>query len=157
MSTVMGTMPTIFECPQCGETIDVSAETCRFCGTPVDRPLALHRAMILAKVNRACSDANYVRTCALAVPVFFVLRLVPFFTWVGLGGFIGLSFAIPVWAVIWWTRFGDIDSKDPDYIRSRKAVRTAGIVVSIVLLFFVIAPVVFGFLSGLIRTTHPTS
>src|SRR6185437_16783170 len=157
MSSMMGTLPTIFECPQCGETIDVSVETCRFFSMPVDRPLALHCAIILAKVNRACSDGTTLRICAVSLPVFYILRFVPFLSMLGLAGFIGLSFAIPVWAVVWWARFGEIDSKDPDYIRSRKAVRIAGIVVSMVLLFFVIAPVVFAFLLGVIRGAHPTS
>jgi hypothetical protein len=156
MSSIIGALPSIFECPHCGETIDVSADTCRFCGTAVDRPLALHRAIILAKVNRACSDANYLRTCALAIPVFFVLRLVPFLSMLGVMGFVGLCFVIPVWASVWWTRFGLVESQDPDYIRSRKAVKIAGISVSILLLLFVV-PILFVALLRILRAMHATS
>lgn len=154
MSTTAGAMPSIFECPTCGETIDVSAETCRFCNAPVDRPLAMHRAMILAKVNRACSDATYMRSCALALPVFFVVRFLPFFSWAGTLGFVVLSFAIPVWAIVWWSRFSDLESEDPDYTKSRKAVRTAGIMVGIVLLVFVIFPFLLGILIGVARVMN---
>jgi hypothetical protein len=151
MSTFMGVEPTIFECPNCGETIDVSAETCRFCNAPVDRPLALHRAMILARVNQACSDATYLRSCALALPVFFVARFVPFFSWLGTLAFVALCFVIPVWAVIWWSRFSEVESQDPDYIKSRKAVKIAGISVAVVLLLFVILPFVVAFVYGMMR------
>lgn len=157
MSTMMGTLPSIFECPHCGETIDASAETCRFCGAPVDRPLALHRAMILAKVNRAVSDATYMRSCAVTLPVFFVLRFIPFLGMLGELGFIALSFVIPVWATIWWSRYSDLESKDPDYLKSRKAVRIAGIVVAIVLVVFVILPFLVAFTVGVLRGLHATS
>lgn len=152
--SLTGTLPDIFECPHCGETIEVSAESCRFCGAAVDRPLALHRAMILAKVNRACSDATYMRSCALALPVFFVLRFVPFFNWLGTLGFVALCFVIPVWAMIWWSRFSDLESEDPDYVKSRKAVRVAGIGVGIVLLVLVILPFMFAFVVGVMRALH---
>lgn len=156
--SMMGTLPSIFECPACGETIDASADNCRFCGAAVDKNLALHRAMILAKVNRACSDATYMRTCALALPVFFVLRFIPFLNMLGAVGFIGLSFVIPVWAIIWWSRFSDLESQDSDYVRSRKAVRIAGIVVAIVLFVLVILPGVAAFALGVMRgLQHATS
>jgi len=154
----MGTLPSIFECPHCGETIDASAEACRFCGATVDRPLALHRAMILAKVNRACSDASYMRSCAMTLPVFFVFRFIPiaFLSTFGLG-FDVLSFVIPIWAIIWWSKFSGLESHDSEYIRWRKTVRIIGIVVSIVLLLFVIVPFLLAFALGAIRATHATS
>ncbi len=110
--------------------------------------------MILAKVNRAVSDATYMRSCALALPLFFVLRFVPFFTWLGSLGFVVLSFVIPVWAVIWWSRFSDLESEDSDYIKSRKAVRMTGILVAAVLLLLVILPFMVAFLIDLLRAMH---
>lgn len=156
MSSITGTLPSIFECPKCGETIETSAETCRFCGSVVDKPLALHRAMILAKVNKACSDATYMRSCALALPVFLILRFVPFFTWLGSLGFTVLCVVIPIWALIWWSRYSDLESEDPDYTKSRRAVRTVGFLVSILLLLFVVLPFVIGIFIGVMRATRPT-
>jgi hypothetical protein len=120
----------------------------------VDRPLALHRAMILAKVNRACSDATYMRSCAMAVPVFFVLRFVPFFGFAAGLGFTVLCFVIPVWAMIWWSRFSEVESQDPDYIKSRKMVRVAGIGVAAVLVLLVILPFLAAFVFGFMRALH---
>lgn len=137
---------TIFPCPKCNETIDNTAETCRFCGQPVDHAEALKAAELLSKINQAVSDATYMRTSALTLPVFFVLRLIPFVSMLGGIGFIGLSLAIPVWALSWWLKFGAIETNDADFIRSRKAVKGAGISVSVVLVFLVIAPFLLGVL-----------
>jgi hypothetical protein len=70
---------------------------------------------------------------------------------------VGLSFVIPVWAMIWWSRYSDLESKDPDYLKSRKAVRIAGIVVAIVLVVFVILPFLVAFTIGVLRGLHATS
>jgi hypothetical protein len=86
------------------------------------------------------------RSAALALPVFFVLRFVPFLSIVGLAGFCGLSLAVPAWALRWWIRFGAIPSSNSDYRQSRRAVRTVGIVVTCVLVLYVILPFVVGFL-----------
>ena len=79
--------PTIFECPACKETIDAKAETCRFCGVKVDREAALRLRWMLAQVNQACSDASYMRSTALTLPVFFGLRFLPFVSLLGTIGF----------------------------------------------------------------------
>ncbi|HWG22128.1 MAG TPA: hypothetical protein VG225_16480 [Terracidiphilus sp.] len=149
--------PTIFQCPQCKETIDSTAESCRFCGAKVDHEAAEKAALDLAKINQACSDATYMRSCALAVPVFFVLRFLPFLGMLGTIGFIGLEFVIPVWAIIWWRKYGAIKTEDADYRSSRTAVKIAGIVVGIALVVLVILPFFIGVLIGISRVAHPTS
>ncbi len=158
MSTMLGTVPSIFECPHCGETIDASAETCRFCGATVDRSLALHRAMILSKVNRACSDASYMRSCAMALPVFFILRFIPipFLATFGLA-FDVLAVVIPIWAIIWWSKYSGLESEDTDYTRARKTVKTVGIVVSIVFVLFVVVPFLVVFSISFLHALHTTS
>ena len=51
----------IFECPNCKQTIDTSADVCRFCGAKVDHEAAQTAAHLLAKVDQACSDASILR------------------------------------------------------------------------------------------------
>jgi len=135
-TSIAGSINTIFECPKCRETIDASAEFCRFCGARVDRDEALRAAEIMARINQACSDASYMRTCALAVPVFFVLRFVPFLGMLGMVGFVGLIFAIPIWAMIWRSRYARIQSDDADFRRARGTVKICGIAVGVVLLLW---------------------
>jgi len=136
--------PTIFECPNCNETIDSTAETCRFCGAKVDHEAAVEAAGILARVNQACSDASYMRSTALTLPVFFALRFVPFVSGVGTWGFIGVSIGVPIWAVRWWFKFGKLSSTDAEFRKARSTVRWAGILVFAVFLLLVLAPFVLG-------------
>jgi hypothetical protein len=133
---------TLFECPQCNETIDSSAETCRFCGNTVDHEAALKAAAVLTKVNQACSDAKYMRSTAVAIPVFLLIRLVPFFGGVGVVGFYGLTVGVPVWALRWWIKFGKLASEDNEYVSARKSVRTIGIIVSATLAVFILIPII---------------
>ena len=138
--------PTIFQCPNCNETIDSSAASCRFCGAKVDPEAAMLAAEALAKINQACSDSTYLRSTALAIPVFFVLRYVPFFGWVGTVGFIGLCIGVPVWAMRWWSKFARIATPDAEFRSARNTVKFVGISVSAVFVVVIVLPFVVGFL-----------
>jgi hypothetical protein len=154
MSTAFSEVPGIFDCPKCKQTIDVTSETCRFCGAPVDRDIALKSAALLAKVNQAISEANYMRTVALSLPVFFVLRLVPLLGGFGGLGFIVVTVVVPVWGVIWWLRYNALEYNDAEFKKSRRAVLIATIVVALVFVLFVILPLGVGFVIGLTRAIH---
>jgi hypothetical protein len=127
--TIGAAAPSILSCPKCNETIDASAETCRFCGAPINADYARHAAEVMAKINQACSDASYMRSTALTLPVFFVLRFVPFISMLGSIGWLVLLVGIPIWAIVWWVRYNAIESADPDFVGARKTVKTVGIVV----------------------------
>lgn len=146
--------PTIFQCPICNETIDSTSDACRFCGAAVDHDAARKAAEVLARVNQACSDASYLKTASLSIGVFFVLRFLPFISMLGAVGFIGLAFAIPVWSLRWWLKFGRIETRDQEFLKARTTVKIAGIVVSVVLVLLVILPFILGFL-GIMRRSIP--
>ena len=55
----------VFECPNCKQTIDTSADVCRFCGAKVDHEAAQKAAHLLARVDQACSDASFLRNAAV--------------------------------------------------------------------------------------------
>jgi hypothetical protein len=55
----------VFECPNCKQTIDTSADVCRFCGAKVDHEVAQRAAHLLARVDQACSDASVLRYTAV--------------------------------------------------------------------------------------------
>lgn len=141
IGAVMGE-PSIFECPNCKETIDAKAETCRFCGAKVDHEAAVKAAALLSRVNQACSDASYMKSTALALPVFFVLRFIPFLSGLGSIGFWVLLIAIPVWALRWWLKYRKIETDDSDFRRARKSVLVTGVVVSCLLVISVLLFVV---------------
>ena len=55
----------VFDCPHCGQTIDTSADVCRFCGAKIDHEAAEKATHLLAKVDQACSDASVLRYTAV--------------------------------------------------------------------------------------------
>jgi len=142
---------TLFQCPKCNETIDNTSETCRFCGQAVDYAAAVKAAEVLSKVNQACSDASYMKSCALALPVFFVLRYVPFFAGLGGIGLLGLSIGIPIWALRWWLKYGSLQSDDTEFLRARKTVKIAGFCVPAAFLLLIILLFFIGFFIALSR------
>ena len=134
--------PTIFECPNCKETIDAKAETCRFCGVKVDRDAAVKAAAELSRVNQACSDASYMKSTAMTLPLFFVLRFIPILSGLGSLGFTVLLFVIPGWTLRWWLKYRNIESVDADFLRARKTVLIVGITVTCLLVIFALLFVV---------------
>jgi len=136
--------PTIFDCPNCKETIDATADSCRFCGAMVDRDAARTAAVVMAQINKACSDASYMKSTTFTLPVFFGLRFVPFISLLGTIGFIGLLIAIPIWTLVWRHKYGRIVTSDSDYLKARRTVLLIGIFVPIILALFVIVPFLLG-------------
>ena len=135
----------VFECPNCKQTIDTSADTCRFCGAKVDHEAAQKAARLLARVDQACSDASVMRSAAgiaLLVPVGVVLgclRSHGFGRFVERVGFqnvlLGLcvlvlvvSWPFPIWSLLWWKKNANLASDDEDFQSGRRIVRTAGFV-----------------------------
>jgi hypothetical protein len=115
----------------------------------VDHQAAAEAAKLLSEINQGCSDASSMRSAALTLPVFFLLRFVPLFGMLGLVGFYGLMIAIPIWAMRWWFRFGGIVARDADFDRARKTVKTVGIVVAVLLVVLIIGPFLLGFFRAL--------
>jgi hypothetical protein len=124
----------VFQCPNCKETINTSAQQCPFCSTPIDLGAADAAAEALSKVNQACSDASYLRIMAGAMLPFFGLSFVPFLGVIGNWGLAFLVFAVPVMAIRWWVKFGAIKADDSGF---RGAKRTTMVAVGIWFLFLI--------------------
>ncbi|MBV8632733.1 MAG: hypothetical protein JOZ83_17545 [Silvibacterium sp.] len=125
----------VFECPQCGQTINTSLSQCPYCSAPIDRQAAEAAATLTTKVSEACNDASYVRILAGSLIVFFFLALVPFMGLIGTVGYYGLLALVPVLIIRWWVRFFSLRSDDPDYRRAKRNVVIAlGIWVLFILL-----------------------
>lgn len=154
----------VFECPHCGQTIDVSADKCRFCGAKIDHQAAQKAAQLLEKVDQACNDASILRYSAVSAftlsvgIVIGVLRNPRFIERVGFQnvvlGYCALVLAVslpfPFWSLRWWAKNAHLESDDEEFQNDRKMVRAAGRIA-------VASLVTFGALFCLIivlKTTH---
>lgn len=130
----------VFECPNCKEIVDASAQVCRFCGARFDHESAQKASQLLARVDQACSDSSYLRNTI--VIVFFLLggfayailrngRLIERVGFQNLAlGFCVLVMLLfspfPFWSFVWWRKNANLKSDDEDFQNSRKTVRSAG-------------------------------
>ncbi len=140
----------VFDCPKCGQTIDATADVCRFCGAKVDHKAAQQAAHLLARVDLACSDASYLRNVAvimLCLPpgVLIGLARTPrFILRVGfqntLLGFCALVLLVaspfPLWTLRWWTKYTNLASEDDEFQNARKVVKAVGTGTAAALLTF---------------------
>jgi hypothetical protein len=132
----------VFECPNCKQTIDVSADVCRFCGAKINHDAAQKAAHLLARVDQACSDASVLRytavttfTVSVATPI-ALLRNARFVERVGflnvVLGFCVLvlivSSPFPFWSLRWWADYAKLPSDDEEFETERKMVRSAGLI-----------------------------
>jgi len=145
--------PRTFRCPACDEMINDSMTQCRYCSTPVDPSVAAMIADQQEKTNRACSDASYLKTAAIAMFVFLGLSFVPFLPIV-YWGFVITFIVVLVLLILWQVRFGSLVTNDPDYQRARRSKNIALILLLVAApLGFIIRPLLDLILSFLIATT----
>ncbi len=112
----------VFQCPNCKETINTSAQRCPFCSHVIDSGTAQVAADFMARVNQACNDARNLRTMAGAIPILFALSFV-------MSSFkmqtVVAIFVVFGAAIRWRVRFGSLEIDDRDL---ENASRTVGIV-----------------------------
>ena len=106
-----------FPCPNCNEIINDSMRECRFCHVPIDPQAARAAGELQARVNQACSDASYTATAAYVMFAFLVLDLIPFVPLVWLA-YLLTFFAVIFLVVRWQVKFGQLQTRDPDYKRA---------------------------------------
>jgi uncharacterized membrane protein len=144
--------PRTFRCPACSEMINDSMTQCRYCSTPVDPAVAAMIADQQEKTNRACSDASYLKTAAIAMFVFLGLSFVPFLPIV-YWGFVITFVVVLVLLILWQVRFGSLMTNDPDYQRARRSKNIALILLIVAApLGFIIRPLLDLILSFLIAS-----
>ncbi len=127
----MLTQPQTFPCPNCNEIINDTMQTCRFCSAPVDPQAAASAAENQSRVNRACSDASFLRTAAAAMFVLLSLSVVPFISLITYLGFIVTFFVVLVLIIRWQINFGRLQTSDPDYRRAKR-LRTVALILWLV-------------------------
>jgi hypothetical protein len=114
------TQPQVFPCPSCGEIINDSMTTCRFCSVAIDPEAAAGAARLQSRINRAYSDASFLRTAVGGMLVFLGLSFVPIIQLFTYWGFIITFFVVLVLLVRWQLKYGRIPSQDVDYRRAKR-------------------------------------
>jgi hypothetical protein len=118
--------------------INDSMQTCRFCSTPIDLQAASAAAELQGRVNRACSDASFLRSAAAAMFVLLALSVLPLMSLVTYLGFIITFCVVLVLMVKWQIKFGGIQTRDVDY-QGAKRMRNVALVLWLVAIpFFVL-------------------
>ena len=113
-----------FPCPNCKEIINDQMQVCRYCKVPVDPAVAAQQAELQSKVNKACSDASYMRITAGLMFIFLLLSLIPFLPAVG-WGFLFTFFLVLIMVIRWQISFGGLVTSDPDYAKAKRSKNVA--------------------------------
>jgi hypothetical protein len=101
--------------------MEEGAARCRHCSAPLSQEESEVAALLQCRVDQACSDADKLKTCAVATYILLGLSLVP---WVGMYVFWGFVAALPVLGVMlarWQLKFGRILTIDPGFKQARQA------------------------------------
>jgi hypothetical protein len=109
-----------FPCPNCKEIINGSMQTCPYCSAPIDSQAASVAAEKQSHVNRAFSDASFLRTASTAMFVLLPLSLVPFLSLIMYAGFIITFFIVIILIIRWQVKFGRLETSDLDYQQAKR-------------------------------------
>ncbi len=121
MNTLTLDKTRVFKCSSCGEYINTSMSACKFCGNQVNLETAEQAADVQDAIGNACSEANYLKVTARAIPVAYAVSFIPL-----IGGAVGWGFLIllivtPSMFLRWWIKYPTIQTSDGDY----KAAKTS--------------------------------
>jgi hypothetical protein len=95
-------------------------QVCRYCSAHIDSQAAEAAAEIQAKVNKAYSDASYIRVVAGTNLVSFGLMFVPIVTVIAKFVFIATFVILPFMLILWQVKYGRIKTPDPDYRKAKR-------------------------------------
>jgi hypothetical protein len=115
----------------------------------VNREAALAAAELQSRVNRACSDASYLKTAGVALYVFLGLSLIPLVPLVG-WGFLVIFVLLLALLVRWQILFGSLATKDTDYAQAKKQRNIAFVLWLCALPAFFVAGTIVNLIIGII-------
>ncbi len=109
-----------FRCPNCNEMISDRMKECPYCAVQLDAAIVALVAERQEKTNRACSDASFLRTSAMAMFVFLGISFIPL---LGLAyyAFLITFVAVLVMLIRWQVKFGELITNDEDYKLAKRS------------------------------------
>jgi len=127
-------MSEMFRCPSCKEVIRTGQPVCQYCDSSIDGPTAHAAALKFQAGIDACAAANHVKSLNYAAPVLLLLDAALMFLWSGdeffsspglrIGSSI-LPFGSLAGAFGWFTKYGGLQTNDPDFPEAKQAVKKA--------------------------------
>jgi|SRR5262245_7533391 len=127
-------MSNMFRCPSCKEVIRTGQPVCQYCDSSIDGPTAQAEVLKFQAGIDACAAANHVKSLNYAAPVLLLLDAALLFLWAGDEFFssprmrIGVSilpFGSLAAALGWFTKYGGLQTDDPDFPEAKQAVKKA--------------------------------
>lgn len=93
---------------------------CPYCAVQLDTAIVALVAERQEKTNRACSDASFLRTSAMAMFVFLGISFIPL---LGLAyyAFLITFVAVLVMLIRWQVKFGELITSDEDYKLAKRS------------------------------------
>ena len=124
-------MSQMFRCPKCKEVIRTGVPSCQYCNTTIDDSLARLEAVKFQSGIDACAAANHIKSTIYAAPFLLAVDLVLpllrsddfssrpnfhlYFSLLPLGSLVA--------AFGWFTKYGGLQSDDPDFPEARNAAK----------------------------------
>ena len=127
-------MSQMFRCPSCKEVIRTGKPVCQYCNFSIDGPTAHAEALKFQAGIDACASANHIKSLNYAAPVLLLMRIALLFSGSTDNPF--MSPRMPLYASIlplgslggvvsWLTKYGGLQTDDPDFPEAKRAVKKA--------------------------------
>jgi hypothetical protein len=127
-------MSEMFRCPSCKEVIRTGQPVCQYCDSSIDGPTAHAAALKFQAGIDACAAANHIKSLNYAAPVLLLLDVVLPLLWSGDEFFSTtntriyislLPFGSLAGAFGWFTKYGALQTDDPDFPGAKQIVKKA--------------------------------
>ncbi|MGE0131209.1 MAG: hypothetical protein AB7U82_24275 [Blastocatellales bacterium] len=122
-------MSQMFRCPSCKEVIRSGQLACQFCNSPIDEIAAFAETLKFQTGIDACAAANHIKSLNYAAPILILVNAAPMIfgltdnrlqTYASF-----LPFGCLAAAFGWLTKYGGLQTDDPDFPEAKKAVKKA--------------------------------
>lgn len=121
-------------CPGCKEVIRTGKPVCQYCNFSIDGPTAHAEALKFQAGIDACASANHIKSLNYAAPVLLLMHIALLYSGSTDNPF--MPPRMPIYASIlplgaiagacgWFTKYGGLQTNDPDFPEARQVVKKA--------------------------------
>ncbi|MEP6946962.1 MAG: hypothetical protein ABJA02_13655 [Acidobacteriota bacterium] len=99
--------------------------SCKFCSAELQPELISGLVVGQERTDTAYNSASKLRILAGAMWAFFFLSFLPFFGFVLSWAFYVIAVLIPILLIVWYVKYGDLKTLDPEFKTAKKYLYTA--------------------------------